>query len=136
MRFANCSLRLSLTLRGRRSERAKPLYHRRTFGEGGSRGQRGELNIRFTVQGDVLYAIILGNWPGERATIMSLKSPGGKIESITMLGSHAGELKHTQDAEGLTVTLPSVAPCKYGYTLKIAGIKTNPPTTTVSGNPK
>ena len=41
------------------------------FGEGGGRGQKG-LNVRFTVKGDVLYAIILGNWPGAEAVIASL----------------------------------------------------------------
>jgi hypothetical protein len=33
------------------------------------------LNIRFTVKGDALYAIILGNWPGAEAVITSLAEP-------------------------------------------------------------
>jgi alpha-L-fucosidase len=106
------------------------------FGEG---GQGGELKIRFTVNGDVLYAIIVGKWPGAGAIaqITSLangKAPGGKIKSITMLGA-AGQLAFTQDATALKVTLPANAPCDVAYTLKITGLKMNAPTWTASGNP-
>jgi len=45
---------------------------------------------------------------------------------VTMLG-HAGKLKFTQDADGLKVTLPADKPCDYAYTLKISGLKMNPP---------
>jgi len=106
------------------------------FGEGGGRGQPG-LNVRFTVKGDALYAIILGNWPDEVAVITSLattNSPAGKIKSVTMLGAK-GKLKFTQDDTGLKVKLPATAPCKYAYVLKIAGLKMNPATWTKSGNP-
>ena len=101
------------------------------FGE--DNGQR----IRFTVKGDVLYAIIVGKWPGASALIATLaegQSPAGKIKSVTMLGSK-GELAFTQDASGLKVTLPATAPCDIAYTLKITGLKMNPSTLTVSGNP-
>jgi alpha-L-fucosidase len=107
------------------------------FGEGGGRGQPG-LNIRFTVKGDALYAIILGNWPGEEAVITSLattNSPAEKIKTVTMLGSK-DQLQFTQDDTGLKVKLPTTAPCKYAYVLKIAGLKMNPPTWTKSGNPQ
>ncbi len=107
-----------------------------TFGESGGRGQKG-LNVRFTVKGDTLYAIMLGNWPGETAVIAALATSDkleGKIASVTMLG-HAGELKFTQDASGLKVELPAAAPGKYAYVLKITGLKMNPPTWTTSGNP-
>jgi len=40
----------------------------------GGKGRAG-LNIRFTVKGETLYAIILGDWPGERAVVTSL-APG------------------------------------------------------------
>lgn len=106
------------------------------FSEGG-RGQ-GALNMRFTVKGDTLYAIILGNWPGDEAVIKSLGSGEkieGKISAVTLLGN-AGELKFTQDAAGLKVKLPATAPCKYAYVLKITGLKMNPPTWTESGNPQ
>jgi len=87
---------------------------------------------RFTVKGDNLYAIAQ-SWPGETAVIALLAAgkalegsvPEGKIASVTMLG-HAGNLKFTQDAEGLKVTLPAVRPCDYAYVLKITGLKMNP----------
>jgi alpha-L-fucosidase len=107
------------------------------FGEGGGRGQPG-LNIRFTVKGENLYAIILGNWPGAEAIITSLatgKAPAGKIDSVTLLGSD-GKLEFTQDDTGLKVKLPVTAPCKYAYVLKITGQEMNPPTWTKSGNPQ
>jgi alpha-L-fucosidase len=107
------------------------------FGEGNPR-DRTSLNIRFTVKDETLYAIILGAWPGAQAVITSLPSNSaleGKIETIRMLGAEAANLAFTQDAQGLKVTLPAVAPCKYAYTLKITGLKMNPPTWTESGNP-
>jgi alpha-L-fucosidase len=90
---------------------------------------------RFTVKGDALYAIAQ-SWPGETAVIATLgsgaaakfpdgKLPEGKIASVTMLG-HKGNLKFTQDADGLKVTLPADRPCDYAYVLKITGLKMNP----------
>jgi alpha-L-fucosidase len=104
------------------------------FSEGGGRGQK-NLNIRFTVKGDALYAIILGNWPGAEAVVTSLPEAAGKVETVTMLGSD-GNLEFTQDAAGLKVKLPATAPCKYACVLKIIGLKMNPPTWTKSGNPQ
>jgi alpha-L-fucosidase len=101
------------------------------FGE--DNGQR----IRFTVKGDALYAIIVGKWPGATTLITALgegKAAAGKIKSVTMLGSK-GELAFTQDANDLKITLPATAPCDIAYTLKITGLKMNPSTLTVSGNP-
>jgi len=103
------------------------------FGE----GEAGAPKIRFTVKGDVLYAIIVGKWPGATVNITSLadkQAPAGNIKSITMLGS-AEKLTFTKDATGLKVNLPATAPCDFAYTLKITGLKMNPPTSTVSGNP-
>ena len=107
------------------------------FGEGGGRGQSGA-NIRFTVKGEALYAIILGNWPGETVIIASLAQGQplkGKITAVTMLGGE-GELKFSQEATGLKVELPPAAPGKYAYVLKITGLKMNAPTWTKSGNPQ
>jgi alpha-L-fucosidase len=93
---------------------------------------------RFTVKGDNLYAIAQ-SWPVDTAVITTLatspaaaakfpdgKLPEGKITSVTLLG-HAGQLEFTQDAEGLKVKLPADRPCDYAYTLKITGLKMNPP---------
>ena len=101
------------------------------FGEGGGRGST---NIRFTVKGDALYAIVLGNWPGANLAITSLGESAGKVKAVTMLGSE-GKLEFTQSAAGLQVKLPAIAPCKYAYVLKMTGLKMNPPTWTKSGNP-
>ena len=101
------------------------------FSDGGGRSKA---NIRFTVKGDALYAIIVGNWPGAETTIASLGEGAGKVAAVTMLGSD-GNLEFTQDAAGLKVKLPAAAPCKYAYVLKITGLKMNPPTATASGNP-
>jgi len=114
------------------------------FGEGGGRGQTG-LNVRFTVKGETLYAIVLGNWTGGEVNIAPLAlSPSnglaagqvgeGKITGVTLLGS-VGELAFTHDTAGLRVTLPAAAPCKYAYTLKITGLKMNPSANTRDGNP-
>ncbi len=95
------------------------------------------MNIRFTVKGGNLYAILVGNWPGEQAVITSLatgQAPEGKITSVSML-CNSGKLEFTEDNDGLKVKLPAKAPCKYGYALEIAGLKMNPPTATTSGNP-
>ena len=102
------------------------------FGEGGGRGNA---NIRFTVKDDVLYAIVLGNWPGANLEITSLGESAGKVETVTMLGCE-GKLEFTQSAAGLQVKLPATAPCKYAYVLKITGLKMNPPTWTKLGNPQ
>lgn len=107
------------------------------FGEGYARGSQ-SLNIRFTVKGDTLYAIILGDWPGEEAIITSLATttaPDRKIKAVTMLGSR-NELQFTQDDSGLKVKLPANPPCKYAYVLKITGLKMNPAIVTKSGNPQ
>ena len=98
-------------------------------------GGRGSANIRFTVKGDVLYAIVIGNWPGANLAITSLGESAGKVETVTMLGSD-GKLEFMQDAIGLKVKLPPAPPCKYAYVLKITGLKMNPPTWTKSGNPQ
>jgi len=97
----------------------------------------GALNVRFTVKGDLLYAIILGDWPGKEAVIRSLAAGrplDGHVESVRMLGVD-GSLGFTQAPDGLKVELPPEAPCRYGYSLVIAGLRMNPPTATISGNP-
>jgi alpha-L-fucosidase len=104
------------------------------FAEGNSRGSRAA-NIRFTVKGDDLFAIILGNWPGASVTVKSLPKSAGAVAAVSMLGAD-GPLQFTQDEAGLTVTLPPSPPCKYAYTLRISGLKMNPPTATESGNPQ
>jgi alpha-L-fucosidase len=99
------------------------------------------LNIRFTVNGDALYAIIIGKWPGTSAVIKALATPDGsnkgalgEIQTVTMLGC-PDSLRFNRTADGLTVSLPSTPPCEYAYVLKITGLKMNAPTWTDTGNP-
>lgn len=107
------------------------------FGEDHARGAQG-LHVRFTVKGDALYAIILGNWAAVEAVFTSFASSeklNGKVTNVTMLGNH-GKLQFAQDTAGLRVKMPAVAPCNYAYVLKITGLAMNPPTWTESGNPQ
>jgi alpha-L-fucosidase len=107
-----------------------------TFGEGGGRGQAG-VNVRFSVKGDALYAIVLSPWAANgEVTLKPLAlSPTleGRITHVSLLGG--GEVPFTHDAAGLKVKLPATAPSKYAYTLKIVGLKMNPSTNTRDGNP-
>jgi alpha-L-fucosidase len=104
-----------------------------TFAEGGQALPK----IYFTVKGTDLYAIISGKWPVGSITIASLaqgKVPEGHITSVSLLGSKE-KLTFSQDNNGLKVNLPANPPCDIAYTLKISGLKMNPYTPTVSGNP-
>ncbi len=110
-----------------------------TFGEViPARGQpRTGANVRFTVKGDALYAIVLGDWSGGGdVTITSLATPAdkGHISAVSMLGND-GALKFDQQQDGLHVTLPEKAPSKYACVLKISGANVTPDTATKDGNP-
>jgi alpha-L-fucosidase len=64
-------------------------------------------------------------WPGERDVVTSLatgQNLHGTIARVKMLG-HKGDLKFTQNAEGLKVTMPAEQPCQYAFTLRITGLK-------------
>ena len=78
-------------------------------------------DIRFTTQGNLLYAICLG-WPEGECTIKSLGSKGAvaaeAIANITMLGCDE-QLTWSQDENGLTIQMPSEKPCEHAYTFKI-----------------
>lgn len=80
-------------------------------------------DVRFTTKGKTLYAILLG-WPEQNvATIRSLAAgaelPGGKIGSVTLLGSDAA-ISWQQTDDGLTVQLPSTQSGEHAHVLKIA----------------
>lgn len=79
-------------------------------------------DIRFTTKGSTLYAFVQG-WPTKEAVIKSLgtNSPHAtKITSARLLG-HNANLKFTQQATELRVTLPSAKPttADIGFTLKL-----------------
>ena len=96
-----------------------------------------KINIRFTVKGEVLYAIILGVWPENELVIKSLADGGsleGKVKNISLLGGES-TLPFSRDKYGLKVKLSGLALGKYACVLKITGLKMNLPTWTDSGNP-
>jgi alpha-L-fucosidase len=99
----------------------------------------GALNVRYTVKGDALYAILLGAWPGSaEITLKALAANvllSGAVRSVTLLGGKE-PLVFSHAAEGLKLRLPAAAPCENAAVLKITGLRMNPPTATRSGNPR
>jgi len=91
---------------------------------GGGRGGGGGGNIRFTVKGDTLYAISVGNYPAtiNIASLAQGQAPQGTIKSVTM-PRQPGRIEIHAGCSGLHVTAPATAPCKIAYTLKITGLK-------------
>jgi alpha-L-fucosidase len=97
------------------------------FGEGAAVNNKPAYtgsDIRFTTNGNTLYAILMA-WPGEKAAITSLVSSSGvrgRVDKVELLG-HQGSLKFTQSAQGLSVAMPPDQPCQYAFALKISGLK-------------
>jgi alpha-L-fucosidase len=110
-----------------------------TFGVGGGRGDRGP-HVRFTVKGDALYAIVIGQWPADHevllASLAGVQPVAGQSLEVRLLGAaSSAPLEFQQDASGLKVKLPAEAPSAHAFTLKITGLKTNPTLNTRDGNP-
>lgn len=75
-------------------------------------------DFRFTIKGDILYAICL-NRPEQEVVIETMKSLyPSEIESIKMLGVDR-ELPWTMTGEGLKIQSPGEKPCDYAYVFKI-----------------
>ena len=75
-------------------------------------------DVRFTVNGNALYATVLG-WPGETATIETLNCLyPDEIKSVRMLGVDK-ELEWRLTPEGLTIQTPAHKPCDHAYVFKI-----------------
>jgi alpha-L-fucosidase len=92
-------------------------------------------DIRFTVKGDTIYAIVL-DWPGEEVLIRSLIRLGDKerregfrrypgyhiyqneIRSVTMLGD-GKKLEWELTRYGLRIKTPPTKPCEHAFVLKI-----------------
>jgi len=80
----------------------------------------GASDIRFVKKGPVLYATMLG-WPKDRkALIKTLSSSMGKVEGISLLGERNAIL-FKQNAGGLEIELPELAPGKSAFVFKIEG---------------
>ena len=90
-------------------------------------GSYGAEDIRFTTQGETLYAFVLG-WPGDRLTIralcdststqLGLLAYPGEIGEIELLGSDA-EMTWERSGEGLTIHLPETPPNPHVAVFKI-----------------
>ena len=92
----------------------------RTFGEGPTNIAEGQFtdgsalgytgkDIRFTVKGGCLYAIVMA-WPDDgRVTIQSLSNPAfiGGIDQVEALGWHEA-VQWTRDQEGLHISAPFI----------------------------
>ena len=95
---------------------------------GGARDVRSYTNtdIRFTTKKDTLDAFVM-EWPQNKTTViksLGSNSPqlgGRKVADVSLCGN-AGKLSWTQDANGLTVTLPDQPPCESAFTLRIQGV--------------
>ncbi len=75
-------------------------------------------DIRFTTNGDTLYAIALA-WPEDgRLTVRSLASTDINVKSVMLLG-YTDELKWQRTADGLDVEFPVEPPCDYAFALRI-----------------
>jgi alpha-L-fucosidase len=75
-------------------------------------------DFRFTVKGDILYAICLG-WPAEEFTIEALgKLYPGEIQSVQLLG-HGQNLAWEWTPRGVKIVRPAEKPCEHAYVFKI-----------------
>jgi alpha-L-fucosidase len=79
-------------------------------------------DVRYTTQGETLYAFVMG-WPGKEAVIPSLATTArqgvGKIQNVELLG--AGKVPFTQNETALRVQLPEQQPCEHAIAFKING---------------
>jgi alpha-L-fucosidase len=104
-----------------------------TFGEGPTKVEAGSFHdtqtkpytaqdFRFTIRGDVLYAIEMA-WPANgEAVIHTLSSNvvgARNVSAVSLLGGSA-TLAFTQQADGLHIKVPAEAPGKYAYAYRIA----------------
>lgn len=80
-------------------------------------------DIRFTTQGDTLYALALA-WPGEQMTVKSLGTDAGlwdgEIGEVRLLG-HDAALEWSQSADALVIQMPPQPPGEFAYAVKITG---------------
>ena len=105
------------------------------FGEGPTRMKKGghfvgslsysAQDIRFTTNGDTLYAVFLGQ-PTDEATVACLGSQtglcGGQVDRVSLLGGQS-DLPFTQDEKGLHVTFPTELSSEIATAIKIEGLK-------------
>jgi len=82
-------------------------------------------DIRYTVKGDDLYAIVLGP-PGDEVILQKAVAPEGKypdeITGVELLGVE-GRLPYRSNTDGLVITMPKKMPCNHAVVLKLLGPK-------------
>jgi alpha-L-fucosidase len=90
------------------------------FGEEKAAAFTGE-DIRFTKQGEVLYAIALG-WPQSGRLVLKSLASGtpGQVTSVEMLGVGA-HLSFSREVDGLKVDLPGAYPGQHAFVFRIRG---------------
>jgi alpha-L-fucosidase len=80
-------------------------------------------DVRFTTQGDTLYAFVMG-WPEYQTVIRPLATDTalrvGKIQNVELLGFD-GKLVWSQDNSGLKIMMPAERPCEYAVGFKVTG---------------
>jgi alpha-L-fucosidase len=100
------------------------------FGDGRLNDKNG---LRFTVKGDVLYAIVMNPQTGSQVTIPKLGA--GTVSNALVLGT-PGDVAFEQQGDSLVVTLPDELPTAHAAVVKIEGLTMNEPPITRSGNPE
>ncbi len=76
------------------------------------------ISVRFTEKGSTVYATLLSQ---PKTTTVTLKSLSPKAGSQINLLGESGSLVWSQQADDITVKLPSTLPGRYAYVLKITG---------------
>jgi alpha-L-fucosidase len=77
-------------------------------------------DVRFVQKGNTLVAFVMG-WPQDQPVVIrELKAEDGAVQNVELHG-HAGKLEWSQNAQGLTVKMPSQRPCDHAVALKIKG---------------
>jgi alpha-L-fucosidase len=77
------------------------------------------LDVRFTMQGDAVYATLLGT-PTKRT--ISIVGLGGNLNTSCQLLGHAGVLPWQQDGDNLTIMLPADLPALPAHSLKLLSV--------------
>jgi alpha-L-fucosidase len=95
---------------------------KKEFNEGSRRAFDAN-DIRFTTQGDVLYAFVMGQ-PTFRTLIRSLATDTalgvGRITGVELVGSDR-KLTWTQDQSGLAINVPDELPSKHAVAFRVRG---------------
>ncbi len=97
------------------------------FNEGKGRAYTAE-DMRFTVKDGRLYAIVMA-WPESGKVKIRTLGKGsamfaGEVAKVELLGA-GGDLAHTRDADGLTVTLPGQAAGELAFSLRVTPANAN-----------